>query len=206
MELSKLRAAQGLDKILLIAPEMVQSPEPSERAANGGEEPNVPCLDLGAHWFWRYHARMENLRVFGPHKPLLSASCTTCVSACFFLLSLYAPAQETKYPPMGSVDGPALFRGYCAPCHGADGKGSGPAASSLKSKVADLTVLGKRAGGTFPRDRIRNILEGKQTPRAHGSREMPVWGPVFHQIEADRDMGGVRVENLVNYIETLQRK
>jgi len=115
-------------------------------------------------------------------------------------------AQQTKYPPLESVDGPALFRGYCAPCHGVDGKGHGPAASSLNSKVTDLTLLSKRAGGTFPRDRVRRILEGEQSPSAHGSKEMPVWGPVFHHVDVDQDKGHMRVENLASYIETLQRK
>jgi mono/diheme cytochrome c family protein len=116
------------------------------------------------------------------------------------------PAQEKKYPPVGSVDAHAIFRAYCAPCHGLDGKGHGPAASALNSKVADLTLLTKHARGRFPSDRVRNVLEGTQTPSAHGSHEMPVWGPVFHQVEADQDLGKVRVQNLATYIESLQRK
>lgn len=40
---------------------------------------------------------------------------------------------------------------------------------------------------------------------SHGSREMPVWGPVFHQVEADVDRGNVRLENLVKYLESIQK-
>jgi hypothetical protein len=72
--------------------------------------------------------------------------------------------------------------------------------------VADLTLLTKHAKGRFSSDRVRNVLEGTQTPAAHGSHEMPVWGPVFHQVEADQDLGSVRVQNLVTCIESLQRK
>jgi mono/diheme cytochrome c family protein len=132
-----------------------------------------------------------------------------CVATLLVTISILAqrcPAQEMKYPPVGSLDGPVIFRGYCAPCHGLDGKGHGPAASALNSKVADLTLLSRRARGQFPGDRLRNILEGTQTPAAHGSREMPIWGPVFHFVEADQDLGSVRVQNLVTYIESLQRK
>ena len=132
-----------------------------------------------------------------------------CVAALLVTISFPAPrcpAQEKKYPPVKSLDAHAIFRGYCAPCHGLDGKGHGPAASSLNSKVADLTLLTKRSKGEFPRDRVGNLLEGTQTPAAHGSHEMPVWGPVFHQVEADQDLGSVRVQNLVTYIESLQRK
>ena len=132
-----------------------------------------------------------------------------CVAAQLVTISFLAPrcpAQEKKYPPLESVDAHAIFRAYCAPCHGLDGKGHGPAASALNSKVADLTLVTKHAGGQFPSDRVRNVLEGTQTPAAHGSHEMPVWGPVFHQVEADQDLGSVRVQNLVTYIESLQRK
>jgi mono/diheme cytochrome c family protein len=33
---------------------------------------------------------------------------------------------------------------------------------------------------------------------------MPIWGPIFHQIEADMDWGNVRLENLVKYLESIQ--
>ena len=38
----------------------------------------------------------------------------------------------------------------------------------------------------------------------HGSREMPVWGPIFSQVEADVDRGPVRMKNLVKYLESIQ--
>ena len=45
---------------------------------------------------------------------------------------------------------------------------------------------------------------GDEVLAAHGSREMPIWGPIFHQIEADVDRGNVRLENLVKYLESIQ--
>ena len=152
----------------------------------------------------QYHIRMKDRDSLPSY--LHVASCVAASLVTLGFLALYCPAQEKKYPPVESVDAHAIFRAYCAPCHGLDGKGHGPAASALNSKVADLTLLTKHARGQFPSDRVRNVLEGTQTPAAHGSHEMPVWGPVFHQVEADQDLGSVRVQNLVTYIESLQRK
>jgi len=107
------------------------------------------------------------------------AFCVAAQLAAVSFLAPRCPAQEKKYPPVESLDARAIFRAYCAPCHGLDGKGHGPAASALNSKVADLTLLTKHARGQFPNDRIRTILEGTQTPSAHGSHEMPLWGRSF---------------------------
>jgi len=103
-----------------------------------------------------------------------------------------------------SVEGPDLFRAYCASCHGTDGKGHGPAASALKANIPDLTLLAAINGGQFPTRRVRSAITGEDALASHGSRDMPIWGPVFHQIEADVDRGNVRVENLVNYIQSIQ--
>jgi mono/diheme cytochrome c family protein len=105
-----------------------------------------------------------------------------------------------------SVKGPDLFRAHCAACHGEDAKGSGPMASALKAKVPDLTVLAKNNGGQFPSARVRKIVAGDDVLASHGSREMPIWGPIFHQIESDQDWGNVRVENLVKYLQSIQQK
>jgi mono/diheme cytochrome c family protein len=106
-----------------------------------------------------------------------------------------------------SVKGPDLFRAHCAACHGAGGKGDGPVASALKSKPADLTVLSKNNRGKFPIERVRKFISGDDPSlSSHGSREMPVWGPIFHQIENDQDLGNVRLQNLIKYLETIQQK
>jgi mono/diheme cytochrome c family protein len=103
-----------------------------------------------------------------------------------------------------SVAGPDLFRAYCASCHGSDAKGDGPAASALKTRVPDLTRLARNNGGKFPDARVRKTILGDDVIAAHGSREMPIWGPIFHQVEEDVDRGNVRLENLVKYLESIQ--
>jgi len=103
-----------------------------------------------------------------------------------------------------SVEGPDLFRAYCASCHGLDAKGDGPAAAALKANVPDLTLLTKNNKGEFPAKLVRNTITGEQMQAVHGSREMPIWGPIFHQVEADVDRGNERVENLVKYLTSIQ--
>jgi mono/diheme cytochrome c family protein len=113
-------------------------------------------------------------------------------------------AREHPTPLIQSVTGSDLFRAYCASCHGLDAKGRGPAASALKAGVPDLTLLSRRNLGQFPTAHVREVIIGEQVVAAHGSREMPIWGPIFHQVEGDQDWGNVRLENLVKYLASIQ--
>jgi mono/diheme cytochrome c family protein len=114
--------------------------------------------------------------------------------------------QEQLEQLIYSVKGPDLFRAHCAACHGEDARGGGPLASVLKTKPADLTALAKNNKGDFPAARVRKIIAGDDVLNSHGSREMPIWGPIFHQIESDQDFGNVRLENLVKYLQSIQEK
>jgi len=118
------------------------------------------------------------------------------------------PAAEKQYEQLiFSVRGPDLFRAHCAACHGPDGKGNGPVGAALKTKPADLTVLAKNNGGKFPTQRVQKFISGDDPSLpSHGSREMPIWGPIFHQVEEDQDFGNVRLQNLIKYLETIQQK
>ena len=118
------------------------------------------------------------------------------------------PAAEKQYEQLiFSVRGPDLFRAHCAACHGPEGKGNGPVGAALKTKPADLTVLAKNNGGKFPTQRIQKFISGDDPSLlSHGTREMPVWGPIFHQVEEDQDFGNVRLQNLIKYLEAIQQK
>jgi len=113
-------------------------------------------------------------------------------------------AEQSLPALIRSVEGPQLFRAYCASCHGTDAKGKGPAATALKVPPPDLTQLAKRNRGNFPEVRVRKAITGEEVLAAHGSREMPIWGPILHQIEADVDRGNVRLDNLVKYLRSIQ--
>ena len=79
-------------------------------------------------------------------------------------------------------------------------------ANSLKVQPADLSRIARRNGGTFPRMRIERIVLGEEGVTEHGTREMPLWGPIFSQVTSDQDLGRVRVDNLARYIEGMQKK
>jgi mono/diheme cytochrome c family protein len=100
-----------------------------------------------------------------------------------------------------------MYTAYCAVCHGADGKGGGPAASALKVPPTDLTLLAKNNGGKYPAIKVSSTIHGEGGLPAHGSKDMPVWGSLFwslsrgHEAEVQQ-----RVSNLTKYIESLQAK
>jgi hypothetical protein len=80
-------------------------------------------------------------------------------------------------------------------------------AKYLKVRPPDLTGIAIRSQGVFSRDRIERVISGEDTlPRGHGTKEMPVWGPIFSQIAWDKDFGPVRIANLARYIEEMQKK
>ncbi len=84
----------------------------------------------------------------------------------------------------------------------------GPVSKALKSEVPDLTRLAQRNGGAFPVIHVRTTIMfgADDLLSAHGSRAMPIWGPIFHEIEFDQDLGNVRLENVTRYLESIQRK
>jgi mono/diheme cytochrome c family protein len=114
------------------------------------------------------------------------------------------PDSEKQHALIRSVEGVDLYRAYCASCHGKDGKGNGPVAAALKATVPDLTLIASSNGGSFPVARMSRIIMGEGMIASHGSREMPVWGPIFHQVEWDVDRGNVRLDNLVKYLQSIQ--
>ena len=121
-----------------------------------------------------------------------------------------APSQSENHtqPSIRPVQGAEVFREYCAACHGANGRGKGPASAALNRPAPDLTRLSQRNGGCFPLIHVRSTitLGNDDLIPAHGSKEIPMWGPIFHEIEFDRDFGSVRLENVTKYLESLQRK
>jgi len=112
--------------------------------------------------------------------------------------------QAEKTSP---TDGKQMFVSYCAPCHGADGKGLGPVAPALKVKPIDLTLLTQNNHGKFPSAHISAVLQfGSEMP-AHGSAQMPVWGPIFNEMNRGSVQAKqLRIGNLAQYIENIQAK
>jgi mono/diheme cytochrome c family protein len=132
------------------------------------------------------------------------------MSALFF--SIVVPgavagrsAQPTPKPDYNSGD--YLYRTFCASCHGESGRGDGPAAPILQQPLSDLTTMTKRAGGLFPRDRVRGIIDGREPVAGHDNPEMPKWGRVLRSIEGNDDrLIRQRIDALVKHLESIQRK
>lgn len=121
-----------------------------------------------------------------------------------------AQAPEHKPPDVviRSLAGRDLFNFYCASCHGIDGKGKGRVAPALKTQPPDLTQLTQHNGGTFPASKVEEVIRGgtRTAASAHGSSDMPVWGPIFRGLDSRKEVNDARIENLVKYIESIQAK
>ena len=112
--------------------------------------------------------------------------------------------KTTPYQPLVSVEGKDNFLAYCAVCHGVGGKGNGPAVPALKGPVPDLTTMTRRAG-KFDSVRIERFIAGAdKVPTAHGSADMPMWGPLFKSLGA-REAATLRLQNLVKYLQSIQQ-
>jgi hypothetical protein len=134
------------------------------------------------------------------------------ILAAVFGVCVRGSAQQTiRESPRLAIDslyGPDVFAFYCAPCHGRDGKGGGPVAIALNSHVPDLTMIARRNGGTFPKGRVENYVTNRSVNPipAHGTAEMPVWGPIFQSLDPSDARVKVRIANVVAYVESIQAK
>ncbi|MDI6750371.1 MAG: c-type cytochrome [Pseudomonadota bacterium] len=111
--------------------------------------------------------------------------------------------------------GKGEYNAACASCHGLQGKGDGPAADQMKTKVPDITGLAKANNGVFPFDKVYQIIDGRAEIKAHGSREMPIWGAAFRRqtsvyfenYAGDPESGArSRILALTEYVYRLQQK
>jgi mono/diheme cytochrome c family protein len=106
------------------------------------------------------------------------------------------------------LSGQELFMRYCAACHGADARGTGPVARTLNKRVPDLTQLARSAGGEFPAMSVREAIDGRSMAIAHGTRQMPVWGYEFW-VEEGGDIVAEKtahemIDRIVEYVASIQ--
>jgi mono/diheme cytochrome c family protein len=134
--------------------------------------------------------------------------CAPIVVAAFGALSLVSTATlaQTATPERAVDRGKAMFRESCAACHGANGKGDGPASDAMKRRPTNLTTLARQQGG-FRASELEASIKGTSQVVAHGSPGMMVWGALFladangNQAKAD-----ARISDLVAFIESIQGK
>ena len=138
--------------------------------------------------------------------------------AAVLALAVFAMAQQASekqdkvikhvpVKPTSAASGKEMYTNYCAVCHGTDGTGNGPAASALKTAPTDLTGLAAKSGGKYPAMHVSSVLRGEAELPAHGSKDMPVWGPLFRHLSQGHDAEvQQRIANLNKYIDSIQKK
>lgn len=129
------------------------------------------------------------------------------------VLGLCGLAGETAFAfeavTLEDSSGEQLYVRFCASCHGSEARGDGPVSRSLNVAVPDLTRITSRYGG-FPASLIRDVIDGRGIDkRAHGTREMPVWGYEFW-VEEGGDVSAQKtvrdaINKLVEHLRSIQR-
>lgn len=107
------------------------------------------------------------------------------------------------------------YEANCQVCHAANGKGGGSYAELLKTKVPDLTTLAKANNGVFPTMRVYEVIDGRKAVKAHGTREMPIWGRAYatkaagYYVDVPYDQEAFvrgRILALIDYLNRMQAK
>ena len=130
-------------------------------------------------------------------------------AACFLIIGVTC-ASASQRPdsgePLETIEsGRDTYLFHCAACHGRTGKGDGPVASVLAKAPPDLTTLAKRRGGRFAEAEVTAFIVGPR-PVAHGTSDMPVWGPLFRELNPYDSRVDVRLSRLVDYLKSIQLK
>jgi cytochrome c2 len=129
------------------------------------------------------------------------------ISCALLTLSFGLDAAQNKQAKTAASlkAGAETYRQCCAVCHGTAGKGDGPAASALKVAPPDLSTLARRHDGRFPDAYVSEVVRNGVNVAAHGTAEMPIWGPLFLALDSSfQSQTKLRIANLTNYIKSLQ--
>ncbi len=102
--------------------------------------------------------------------------------------------------------GHTLYLDYCASCHGLNADGHGPIAPALSTPPANLRLLWERYGNPLPADQIARFIDGRADVKAHGPRDMPVWGEEAWNNDSKGSKGRLRnwVKKLIAYLQSIQ--
>jgi hypothetical protein len=131
------------------------------------------------------------------------------LSVAVVLLATACAGTRTDDRDTRQLSGAEMYERLCASCHGASGHGDGPVASLIKIGVPDLTRIAYRDGGEFPTEDVRRTIDGRLERRAHGPRDMPVWGWQFYDSSstndaAERAIVDSMIDRLVEYLRSIQ--
>ncbi|HVA80204.1 MAG TPA: cytochrome c [Candidatus Binataceae bacterium] len=100
--------------------------------------------------------------------------------------------------------GRQIYLERCASCHGLSGEGDGPVAPALITPPANLRRLSERFGNPLPENQVARFIDGRAEVKAHGPRDMPVWGARFYAETRDESAAQARIAELVAYLQSIQ--
>jgi hypothetical protein len=105
------------------------------------------------------------------------------------------------------ADGRRLYLQHCAACHGAKGDGHGPLEHELMAPPTDLRLLSRRYGKPLPEGQIARFMDGRADVKAHGLRDMPVWGEEIWQYPegtGNPNQVSDSVAHIIQYLNSIQ--
>ena len=104
-------------------------------------------------------------------------------------------------------EGQKLYLQHCAACHGIKSDGHGPIEHELTTQPTDLRLLSKRYGKPLPEAQIARFMDGRADVKAHGPRDMPVWGEEIWQYPegtGNPNQVSDSVAQIIHYLNSIQ--
>jgi mono/diheme cytochrome c family protein len=124
------------------------------------------------------------------------------ITLSFGLLLLAGTAGVAE--PDDVALGRQIYLERCVSCHGLTGEGDGPVAPALSTPPANLRRLSERFGNPLPEDQVARFIDGRAEVKAHGPRDMPVWGKRFYAETHNEHAVHAMIAALVAYLQSIQ--
>jgi mono/diheme cytochrome c family protein len=122
------------------------------------------------------------------------------VIGCLLIAAPAANADEIS-------QGKKLYIEHCAACHGIKADGHGPLEHELAVRATDLRYLAKKYGNPLPYDQIARFMDGRAEVKAHGPRDMPVWGEEmwrYPEGKGPANQVSEPVARIIRYLQSIQ--
>jgi mono/diheme cytochrome c family protein len=125
---------------------------------------------------------------------------------CLLLVALLMLAMNVASAGSKQIQrGRALYLQYCVSCHGPSAQGDGPVARALSTPPANLRRLAERFGNPLPEDQVARYIDGRAEVKAHGPRDMPVWGARFYYKSGTNERRAQEwIGDLVAFLQSIQ--
>jgi hypothetical protein len=88
--------------------------------------------------------------------------------------------------------------------HGLTGEGDDPVAHGLTAPPANLRRPSERFGNPLLEDQIARYIDGRTETKAHGPRDMPVWGVWFYVESYNERADRAMIAKLIAYLQSIQ--